>query len=218
MTSPVPFLPNQEGLILHYPTTVTSCNFRLVPVSCPDVPFHNITSAFLRYPISQTTFLDHKNPRSASAATMVGLRSIERAAAWNIRIVRPSPSNELITGVFQSIQSPFLSWRDLFDDLLLCFDLESAVTSPLGQLTLWNRNKDETFANNKTFVCFSTDESDSTILSTFIRVGNSTDGSDTSDELASKLTLTLVLHKISKCTCTKSCLDDHLSSGMPHLH
>lgn len=149
---------------------------------------------------------------------MVGVGPYEGSAAWNIRIVDPSPSDKIITGVFQSIQSPFLSWRDLFDDLLLCFDLESAVTSPLGQLTLWNRNKDETFANNKTFVCFSTDESDSNMLSTFIRVGNSADGSDTSAELAFKLSLTLVLHKISKCTCTKSCLDDHLSSGMPQLH
>ena len=110
---------------------------------------------------------------------MVGVGPYEGSAAWNIRIVDPSPSDKIITGVFQSIQSPFLSWRDLFDDLLLCFDLESAVTSPLGQLTLWNRNKDETFANNKTFVWFSTDESDSNMLSTFIRVGNSADGSDT---------------------------------------
>lgn len=40
------------------------------------------------------------------------------------------------------------------------------------------------------------------MLSTFIRVGNITNGSETLDKLAFKLTLTLVLHKISKYTAT----------------
>ena len=88
---------------------------------------------------------------------------------------------------------------NLFDDLLLCFDLESAVTSPLGQLTLWNRNKDESLFDNMTAICFSTDESDSDMLSAFISVGKGTDGRN---ELAFRLTLTVVLHDLSKCTRT----------------
>lgn len=32
------------------------------------------------------------------------------------------------------------------------------------------------------------------------------------------LILTLVLHDLSKCTCDKSSLDDHLNSGMPYHH
>ena len=140
---------------------------------------------------------------SASTATgsrqMTALLSLNRADAWNIWIVSPPASNDLITGVFQYIQSPLLSWRDLFDDLLLCYELESAVTSPLGQLTLWNRNKDESLFDNMTAICFSTDKSDSDMLSVFIPVGNSPDGRN---ELASRLTLTEVLHDLSKCTRT----------------
>src|SRR3954471_13764643 len=101
----------------------------------------------------------------------------DRFLAWNINIHDYPPSNEHLAGAFQLHQHPFLTWRDLFDDLMLCFDLESYTTVPDRALALWVRTEDVALTSDLRTPCvyFNRTESDSykpnDVLSKFIKVG-----------------------------------------------
>lgn len=127
---------------------------------------------------------------------MSGVTSADRQMAWNIKILQIPPKNSCIAGAFQFWQQPFLCWRDLFNDLILCFDLKSYLTSSTGVLALWVRNSDKVFVHGLTNACVSytthsnTDESD--VLSKFITVGNIS-GEHNEDPLQTQLHLSIVL-------------------------
>lgn len=53
--------------------------------------------------------------------TMTAVTSTIRCHAWNIVICDHPPACTCLAGAFQSIDEPFLTWKDLFHDLLLCF-------------------------------------------------------------------------------------------------
>lgn len=72
--------------------------------------------------------------------------AVSRASAWNIRFVEPAPDNRCVAGTFQPRRADgplFLTWSQLFRDLLLCFDLPmSPAAGPHDRvLALWLRQK-----------------------------------------------------------------------------
>jgi hypothetical protein len=147
---------------------------------------------------------------------MTGITSIDRVKAWNIRILDCPPSNTRLAGTFQSPKQPFLTWRDLFDDLL-CFDPESYLTAPAGVLALWFRTEDGVRTNDLATPCvyYNRAESDSYyILSKFIKVENSSGPDEDDHVLDTRLQLTLAIHDYQKCAITESKLDDHLNKGI----
>ncbi len=76
---------------------------------------------------------------------MTGITAALRSKAWNIWIYDYPPS-KVLAGAYQAAQDPFLTWNDLFDDLLLCFDLERYMTGQL--LALYLLRSEDVLANN----------------------------------------------------------------------
>lgn len=50
---------------------------------------------------------------------------------------------------------PFLCGRDLFNDLILCFDLKSHLQSSAGLLVLWVINPNDVVVHGLTMPCVS---------------------------------------------------------------
>lgn len=128
---------------------------------------------------------------------MSGITSTDRQEAWNILILQSLSTDESRAGAFQLWQQPFLCWRDLFNDLILCFDLKSHLQATAGELVLWVINTYEVVVDGLTlpYVPYSTEsENDkSNVLSKFITVGT-VSGKLDEDPLRTKLHLALCLH------------------------
>jgi hypothetical protein len=138
----------------------------------------------------------------------------ERIDAWNILITTGPPFYQIRAGAYQSRTQPFLTWKDFFADLLLCFDLESVLTS--GQLALWFRSADAALANEAVTPCVYYPESDSyrpNFLDKFIKITSGPPDNDR-DELGTKLHLTLVAHDHESCIVPESALDEHMKKGI----
>ena len=136
---------------------------------------------------------------------------LHRVHAWNVRIY--DSYNKLITGAYQSRMQPFLTWKDFFEDLLLCFDLESISTS--GQLALWIQSQDGILANEVVtpWVYYNRPQQ-SNILHNFIKITSGPPDSE-NDELSAQLRLNLVAHNYHSCMVSVSepVLDCHLNKG-----
>lgn len=151
---------------------------------------------------------------------MSGITSADRTMAWNIKIFRCPPKTSCVAGAFQLWQQPFLCWRELFNDLILCLDLDAHLKPPNGVLSLWIQNIDEVVVRGLTnpYISYTTesntDESD--VLSQFITVEHVT-GERNEDPLQTQLHLCMVVHDIRNCHCEQSSLDDHLRSGKHEL-
>ena len=131
-----------------------------------------------------------------------------RVVAWNVVIETCPPENNIKAGIFQSQINPFLTWKDFFDDLLLCFDLET--TSASGRLALWFRNGDGALTNEITpCVYFDHPESNSK----FVKISSSPPTNNVNDELNERLRLTLVTHDES-CGISDLNLETHLQKGI----
>lgn len=74
---------------------------------------------------------------------MSGITVVDRQMAWNIKILKCPPRTSCVAGAFQFWHQPFLCWRDLFNDLILCFDLDTYLASSSSVLALWIRNSDK---------------------------------------------------------------------------
>lgn len=70
---------------------------------------------------------------------MAAICSSDPAIAWNILILDNTVKRRLV-GAYQSIDVTLLTWKDLFDDFLLCFHLEPYVTAGLALYLLYEKN------------------------------------------------------------------------------
>lgn len=100
----------------------------------------------------------------------MAIMSQEGVAAWNI-VIRSLSDTQ--AGAYQPPTNPFLTWRDFFDDLHLCFDLEAVSASK--QLALWVRSRDDAVANEIDTPCIYShpDSPQSGILDRLITVPSS---------------------------------------------
>lgn len=147
---------------------------------------------------------------------MSGITAVDRQLAWNIKILTCPPMDICKAGAFQLWEQPFLCWQDLFNDLILCFDLKPYLASD-KELVLWIRNSDQVVCDLPNPWVSYTTESDSDrskILSQFIQVGN-VSGVHDDDLLQTQLHLSVVLHNNSECKCKDSSLDFHMRAGTP---
>lgn len=80
-----------------------------------------------------------------------------RVGAWNIVI--KDKGGVMRTGAYQPSTKPFLTWRDFFNDLLLCFDLEEISAS--GQLSIWFQSSEGARINEMNTPCIYSQYSDS---------------------------------------------------------
>ena len=76
---------------------------------------------------------------------MTVITAASRSLAWNIAIFDYPPS-KCLAGAYQAAEDPFLTWKDLFDDLLLCFDLEPFMAGP--PLALYLLQGEDVIAHN----------------------------------------------------------------------
>ena len=151
---------------------------------------------------------------------MSGITAVDRQIAWNIKILECPPRTFCVAGAFQFWHQPFLCWRDLFNDLILCFDLNPYLLSPDGILVLWIRNIDKVVVHGITnsYVSYTTESNtdESNVLSQFITIGNVT-GEPNEDPSKMQLHLSLVFVDIRNCDWKQSSLDNHLGSGKHEL-
>ena len=76
---------------------------------------------------------------------MTGTSAANCSIAWNIGSF-DYPPFKCLAETYQVDEDPFLTWKDLFDDLLLCFDLEPYMTGPL--LALYLLQSEDVLAHN----------------------------------------------------------------------
>jgi hypothetical protein len=127
-----------------------------------------------------------------------------RVGAWNIVI--KDKGGVTRTGAYQPSTKPFLTWRDFFNDLLLCFDLEEISAS--GQLSLWFQNSDGAGINEINAPCIYSQYSDSPqsdILDRLIKVPS---------DPKTRLILSLVAHDRSSCTASEFDMETHVKKGI----
>lgn len=142
----------------------------------------------------------------------MAVTSLHRVHAWNVRIY--DSHNKLITGAYQSRVQPFLSWKDFFEDLLLCFNLDSISTC--GQLALWIQSQEGILANDVAIPwVYYNGPQQSNILHNFIKITSSPPPDSDDDELSAQLRLNLIAHDYEACTVSVSemALGPHLNKG-----
>lgn len=98
------------------------------------------------------------------------ITAADRVAAWNIRFLRPPPSDRAFAGCYQPLTpvNRFLTWARVLHDLQLCFNLshcpqavETAGKNPRF-LALWFRQPVSTGGVSATIVPSSTSNSPTT--------------------------------------------------------
>lgn len=77
---------------------------------------------------------------------MAATSSTGRITAWNI-LIFDNTIKRTPVGAYQSIDVPFLTWKDLFDDLLLCLLLEPYITAPDAALALYLLHEKDVLAH-----------------------------------------------------------------------
>ena len=137
--------------------------------------------------------------------TMTTITSTIRYHAWNIVIRDYPPACRCLAGAFQSIDEPFLTWKDLFHDLLLCFHLEPYIAAPDAQLALYLLNANDALVDKPgtPFVYYSGPEEQ---LSKYIKLK------------PERLIVCLICHNVADCKDAKAELEHHLQSGMLGCH
>ena len=151
---------------------------------------------------------------------MAGVSSALRLQAWNIGIFN-YPPDKVLAGAYQAAEDPFLTWKDLFDDLLLCFDLERYTTGP--SLALYLLTSDDVLANNLNtpFVYYDSNLPGSEqILSQIINITSFADVGGTIP-FTKSLPVTVVVHVSGDCRetyGTHTGLASHLKSGTLGCH
>ena len=138
----------------------------------------------------------------------MSITTTERVGAWNVVITESPLEPTIVAGAYQSRTHPFLTWKDFFDDLLFCFDLE--LVSASGRLALWFRSGDGALAN-ETSPCVYIDHPESN--SKFIKISSRPPTNNVNDELSERLRLTLVSHDES-CVTSDLKLETHLQNGI----
>lgn len=151
---------------------------------------------------------------------MAGVSSALRLNAWNIGIF-DYPPDDILAGAYQAAEDPFLTWKDLFDDLLLCFDLERYMTGP--SLALYLLTSDDVPANNLNtpFIYYDSNLPGSEqILSQIINITSLADV-EGPIPFTTFLPVTVVVHDIDHCRETHGThtgLASHLKSGTLGCH
>lgn len=139
---------------------------------------------------------------------MATITSTIRYQAWNIVICDYPPGCRSLAGAFQPIDEPFLTWKDLFHDLLLCFDLEPYIIAPGSRLALYLLNGNDVLVDKPgtPFVYYSGPEEQ---LSKYITL--KPEGPDLP---TTHLIVCLICHNTADCKEAKAELEHHLQSGM----
>lgn len=143
---------------------------------------------------------------------MAGITSAVRSKAWNIGIFDYPPS-KILAGAYQAAEDPFLTWKDLFDDLLLCFDLEDCMTGPPLALYLLPSEDVPADRFNTPFIYYNSNLPDSEqILAQIINL-TPLAGVEGPNPSTTFLRVTVTIHDIVHCKETQTDLQCHLKSG-----
>ena len=137
---------------------------------------------------------------------MPGTSAATRSMAWNIGIF-DYPPFDCLAGTYQAAEDPFLTWKDLFDDLLLCFDLEPYMTGP--PLALYLQESEDVLAHNLAtpMIYYNSNLPGSDqILSQIIKV-TPLAGSE------GLLRVAVITHDLTHCKESDKDLASHLKSG-----
>ena len=148
--------------------------------------------------------------------TMAAISSAICSNAWNIWIFDYPPCR-VQAGTYQAPENPFLTWKDLFDDLLLCFDLEHYMTGQL--LALYLLQSEDVLANNLNtpFIHYNPNLPGSEqILSQIINLIPL--AGDEEPDLFITVHVTVIIHDIAHCEETHTDLASHLKSGTLDCH
>lgn len=145
---------------------------------------------------------------------MTTVTSNIRAHAWNILLSDYPPQYTILAGVFQSIDEPFLTWKDLFHDLLLCFHLETYVAASDARLALYLLNREDVLVDKLDipFVYYPGPEEQPSKYIKLKAFPESLEG------LTTDLKVCLVCHNVTDCKDAKAKLTHHLQFGMLGCH
>lgn len=178
-----------------------------------------------------------KPPLASITAMTTTITAADRAAAWNIRFLRPPPSDRAFAGCYQPLPAHqrFLTWARLHDDLRLCFDLNYPPQEPALQdvapsntrsrfLALWFRQPPSsgTSADDKAgqrpCCIYLEDPIGHTASGSFLATVNAPIdveelGACEDDASTPTLDLTLVLHD-AMCSLASWDLESHLAQGI----
>ena len=127
------------------------------------------------------------------------------------------PARKCLAGAFQSIDEPFLTWKDLFHDLLLFFHLEPYVAAPDARLALYLLNGNDVLVDKlgtPSCVYYSGPEEQ---LSKYIKL-KALNGPEGPDLPTTRLNVCLICHNVADCKEAKAEWAHHLQSGMLGCH
>lgn len=146
---------------------------------------------------------------------MTSVTSTIRSHAWNIVICDYPLTYKSLAGAFQSIDEPFLTWKDLFHDLLLCFHLETyvAASDANARLALYLLNGDDVLVDKLRipFVHYPGPEEQ---LSKYIKLK----GPESLEGPTTGLKVCLICHDVADCKEAEAELAHHLQFGMLGSH
>lgn len=148
---------------------------------------------------------------------MIGITAAARSNAWNIGIFDYPPS-KCLAGTYQLAEDPFLTWKHLFDDLLLCFDLEPYMKGP--PLALYLLQSEDVLAHNldTPFIYYNSNLPGSEqILSQIIKVTLLV-GPEGPNLPTTFLRVTVIIHDFAHCKESHTDLASHLKSGTSGCH
>ena len=148
---------------------------------------------------------------------MTGITAISRSKAWNIGIF-DYPPFQCLAGAYQAAEDPFLTWKDLFDDLLLCFDLEPYMTGP--PLALYLLQSEDVLAHNldTPMIYYNSNLPGSEqILSQIIKLTPLV-GPEGPNRPTTFLRVVVISHDFTHCKESDTELASHLKSGTLGCH
>lgn len=148
---------------------------------------------------------------------MTVINAAYRANAWNIGIFDYPPS-KCLAGAYQAAEDPFLTWKDLFDDLLLCFDLEPYMTGP--PLAFYLLQSEDVHAHNldtPMIYCNSNLPGSENILSQFIKL-TPLGGPQGPNWPTTFLRVAVITHDSTHCKESDTESASHLKSGRLGCH
>lgn len=136
--------------------------------------------------------------------------------AWNIEINDYPPASRCLAGAFQYIDNLFLTWKKLFQDLQLCFNLELYIAAPEARLALYLLNIDHVLVEKleTPFVYYSGLEEQ---LTKFIKL-KALNGPENPDLLNTCLNVCIISYNATDCKEAESKLANHFQSGILGCH
>lgn len=145
---------------------------------------------------------------------MTAVTLADRVLAWNIMILDCPPSNGCLAGAYQSMDVPFLTWKDFY--LLLRFHLGPSVAASNAPLALYLVHGKDVLAHNPNtpFLYYNFNKPGSEEqLSQFIRV-TVLNRSESPNLHTTYPKVSLIFHDFAHCKGTQDKLVTHLQSGM----